>query len=209
MGKDMGFLVLLLLLMYLVVAASPLAQNNKFEEVSHQLDEEKLTQLHFYYHDTLSGKKPILIKDISGKKKPSSPAVLQVPQDAGFFGVLMMADDPLTEGPEPTSKLVGRAQGLYASATAAARQDHSHSLGFFAAMSFGFTEGVYNSSTLSILGGNHTTAMNSVHEIPIVRGTGIFQLARCTAVAKTYWFNTTTNDAIVEYHITAFRDEHV
>ena len=33
-----------------------------------------------------------------------------------FFGLVNIFDDPLTEGPEPTSKLVGRAQGLYGSA---------------------------------------------------------------------------------------------
>ena len=33
-----------------------------------------------------------------------------------LFGLVNIIDDPLTEGPEPTSKLVGRAQGLYGSA---------------------------------------------------------------------------------------------
>ena len=33
-----------------------------------------------------------------------------------LFGLVNIFDDPLTEGPEPTSKLVGRAQGLYGSA---------------------------------------------------------------------------------------------
>ena len=33
-----------------------------------------------------------------------------------LLGLVNIFDDPLTEGPEPTSKLVGRAQGLYGSA---------------------------------------------------------------------------------------------
>ncbi|OVA19654.1 Plant disease resistance response protein [Macleaya cordata] len=188
----MGNIALVVLVLSLVVAA-PVAQG-KFEEVSQmenwneslELGKEKMTKLHFYFHDTLSGERPSAVRVAQGPDSEKSPT---------GFGVLMMADDALTEGPEPTSKLVGRAQGLYGSAG----QD---SLGLIMAMSFGFTEGVYNGSTLSIFGRN--PAMNPVRELPIVGGTGIFQLARGTALAKTYWFNATTGDAIVEYNVTVF-----
>ncbi|KAH0884644.1 hypothetical protein HID58_060740 [Brassica napus] len=52
----------------------------------------KLTHLHFYFHDIVSGDKP-------------TTAIVAV-----------VIDDPLTVGPEITSEEVGRAQGMYASA---------------------------------------------------------------------------------------------
>ena len=39
-------------------------------------------------------------------------------------------------------------------------------------------------------------------EMPIVGGTGFFQLARGYAIAQTHWFDLTTGDAIVGYNIT-------
>ncbi|KAI3863634.1 hypothetical protein MKX03_031685 [Papaver bracteatum] len=178
--------VIVVLIVWIAMAA---IAESKIEEVKNwkdnlSLGEEKMTKLHFYFHDILSGKKPSAIQIAQGKDTDKSPT---------FFGVLMMADDALTEGPEPTSKLIGRAQGLYGSAG-------QESLGLIMSMSFGFTEGVYNGSTLSVMGRN--AAMKPVREMPIVGGTGVFQLARGNAVARTHWFNLTTGDAIVEYNVT-------
>ncbi|KAF2322784.1 hypothetical protein GH714_030708 [Hevea brasiliensis] len=102
-------------------------------------------------------------------------------------------NDPLTQGPDPNSKLLGRAQGLYGSA----RQSE---LCLLMAMNFAFTDGTYNGSSISLLGKN--SAMSSVHEMPIVGRTGLFRLARGYAIAKTHWFDITTGDAIVGYNIT-------
>ena len=74
----------------------------------------------------------------------------------------MMADYPLTKTPNPNSKLLGRAQGLYGSA---AQQE----LGLIMALIFGFTDGIYNGSSISLLGKN--SAMHPVREIAIVSGT--------------------------------------
>ena len=106
-----------------------------------------------------------------------------------------MADDPLTVGPEPGSKLVGKAQGIYASAS----QDD---LGFLMVMNFAFTEGKYNGSTLSLLGRN--AVLSTVREMPIVGGSGLFRFARGYAQAKTHWVNFTSGDAVVEYNVYAF-----
>lgn len=59
----------------------------------------------------------------------------------------MMMDDPLTIGPEPGSRIVGRAQGIYASSDL-------KDLAFLMVLNYCFTEGKYNGSTLSILGRN-------------------------------------------------------
>ncbi|PIA25900.1 hypothetical protein AQUCO_10400010v1 [Aquilegia coerulea] len=148
------------------------------------LGKEKLTRLHFYFHDIVSGKKPTAIRIAQASTTN---------QSSTLFDLLYMPDDPLTQGPELTSKIVGRAQGLYGSAD-------QQQLGLILAMSFGFTYGKYNGSTLSIFGRN--PALNLVREMPIVGGTGAFRLARAVAFAKTYWLNITSGDVIVEYNVT-------
>ncbi|KAF5752026.1 dirigent protein 23-like [Tripterygium wilfordii] len=106
-----------------------------------------------------------------------------------------MADDPLTVTPYPNSKLVFRAQGLYGSAG-------QTKLSFIMDMSLRFTDGCYNGSSLSISGIN--PASNPVREIPIVGGTGIFRMVGGFAIARTYFRNFTSSDAIVGYNVTVF-----
>ena len=139
---------------------------------------QKLTRLHFYFHDTLDGTNPTAIR-IAGPSKRS-------------FGTTMMADDPLTEGPEANSKLVGRAQGIYALAS-------QHDIGLLVVMNFAFLKGMYNGSALSILG--HNPILDRVREMPIVGGSGVFRYARGYALAKTVWFNQKTGNVVVEYNV--------
>ncbi|GAY63061.1 Dirigent protein 23 [Citrus sinensis] len=145
---------------------------------------ETTTNLQFYFHDTLSGQNPSAVRIAQATDTDKSPTL---------FGVLMMADDPLTETPDPKSKLVGRAQGLYGSAS----QDQ---LGLIMSMSFVFVDGSYNGSSISLLGNNR--AMNPVREMPIVGGTGAFRLARGYAIAQTHWMDLKSGDAIVGYNVT-------
>ncbi|OAY37202.1 dirigent protein 23 [Manihot esculenta] len=145
---------------------------------------ETVTNLQFYFHDTVSGKNPSAIKVAQSTDTERSPTL---------FGAIMMADDPLTQGPDPKSKLVGRAQGLYGSAG-------QSELCLLMAMNFAFTDGTYDGSSISLLGKN--SAMSPVREMPIVGGTGIFRLARGYAIAKTHWLDITTGDAIVGYNVT-------
>ncbi|KAJ9190598.1 hypothetical protein P3X46_001783 [Hevea brasiliensis] len=142
---------------------------------------EKMTRLNFYFHDVLSGSSPTAIL-IAG---PSSKM-------ANKFGSTFMIDDPLTEGPEPTSKLVGRAQGMYSLAS-------QHDIGLLMVMDFAFVEGMYNGSTLSILGRN--PVLNTVREMPIVGGSGLFRYARGYALARTVSADQKTGNAVVEYNI--------
>ncbi|XP_021753113.1 dirigent protein 23-like [Chenopodium quinoa] len=146
---------------------------------------ERTTTLQFYFHDTLSGKSPSAVK--------VAQPIQQENQTLTGFGVVMMADDPLTVGPDPKSKLVGRAQGLYGSAC----QDE---LGLVMALSYTFNDGKYNGSSISIMGRN--SAMEPVREMPVVGGTGFFRMARGYALAHTYWIDVKTGDAIVGYNVT-------
>ncbi|XVE93809.1 hypothetical protein REPUB_Repub01dG0227100 [Reevesia pubescens] len=174
-----------ILLVISLVAAMPWAQSFRVESWASKLEtkQETVTNLQFYFHDIISGKNPSAIRVAQASDTEKSPTL---------FGALLMADDPLTESPDPNSKLLGRAHGLYGSAG-------QTELGLIMAMSFCFTDGIYNGSSISILGKN--SALSPVREMPIVGGTGLFRLARGYALAKTHWFDTTGN-AIVGYNVT-------
>lgn len=103
-----------------------------------------------------------------------------------------MMDDPLTEGPELTSKLVGRAQGLYGFA------DQQVSA-LVMIMNFYLLEGEFNGSTLSILG--RDAMSDNVREMPVVGGTGSFRFAKGYVQAKTHTFHPKTGDAIVLFDV--------
>ncbi|XP_022749199.1 dirigent protein 23-like [Durio zibethinus] len=169
-----------------IVAATSWAQGFHVESWATKLEakQETVTNLQFYFHDTLSGKNPSAIRVAQAADTEKSPTL---------FGALLMADDPLTESPDPNSKLLGRAQGLYGSAG-------QTELVLMMAMNFCFTDGIFNGSSISILGKN--SALNPVREMPIVGGTGLFRLARGYALAKTHWIDITTGDAIVGYNVT-------
>lgn len=145
---------------------------------------EKYTHIHFYFHDI-----------ITAPPQPTAIPVAQGPntnKSTMGFGILLIADDPLTEGPELTSTRVGQAQGMYASAS-------QEELAFAMIFNFAFTSGKYNGSTLSLLGRN--AIFNNVREMPIVGGSGLFRWARGYAEARTYSIDLKTNNAVVEYNI--------
>ncbi|XP_043692664.1 dirigent protein 22-like [Telopea speciosissima] len=148
-----------------------------------RLKREKISYLHFYFHDIVSGRNPTAINVAEAASTKTSPTA---------FGMMRMIDDPLTERPENTSKIVGRAQGIYASAS-------QSEFGFLMTLNYAFMEGKYNGSTLSILGRN--TVMSEVREMPVVGGSGLFRFARGYALAKTHWLDITTGDAVVEYNV--------
>ncbi|EEF34115.1 dirigent protein 23 [Ricinus communis] len=177
-----------LLFMIFLVASIPWARGFKLDKhMAKKLKTQKketVTNLQFYFHDIVSGKNRTAIRVAQSADTEKSPTL---------FGALIMADDPLTEGPDPKSKLVGRAQGLYGSAG-------QNELCLIMAMNYAFTSGAYNGSSISILGKN--SAMSPVRELPVVGGTGVFRMARGYAIARTHWFDITTGDAIVGYNLT-------
>ncbi|XP_043692663.1 dirigent protein 22-like [Telopea speciosissima] len=150
---------------------------------SMKLKREKVSHLHFYFHDTVSGRNPTAITVAQAESSKTSPTT---------FGRMRMIDDPLTESPENTSKIVGRAQGIYGFAS-------QSELGLLMTLNYAFTEGKYNGSTLSIVGRN--TVLSEVREMPVVGGSGLFRFARGYALAKTHWFDPKSEDAVVEYNV--------
>ncbi|XP_048321914.2 dirigent protein 22-like [Ziziphus jujuba] len=152
----------------------------------HGLKQEKLSHLHFFFHDIVSGPNPTAIRVARAPTTNMSST---------GFGAVVMIDDPLTVAPENNSKIVGRAQGIYALAS-------QSEAGLLMVLNFVFTEGKYNGSTLSVLGRN--AVFSKVREMPIVEGSGVFRFARGYAQAKTHTFNLKTGDAVVEYNVYVF-----
>ncbi|THU53873.1 hypothetical protein C4D60_Mb10t18980 [Musa balbisiana] len=144
---------------------------------------EKQSHLRFYWHDVISGPSPSAVRVAEAASSNAS---------ATAFGVVVMMDDPVTLGPELTSRLVGRAQGFYAFAS-------KEESALLMAMNFAFVEGKYNGSTIAVLGRN--AVFSGVREMPVVGGSGLFRLARGYAQARTYSFDTNTGDTVVEYNL--------
>ncbi|EOY09567.1 Disease resistance-responsive family protein [Theobroma cacao] len=150
------------------------------------LKKEKLSHFHFYFHDVLSGPRPTAVRVASATMTNTS---------ATLFGSMVMMDNPLTVAPEFDSKLVGRAQGIYASAS-------QTEVGLLMVLNIAFTQGKYNGSVLSVLGRN--PVFSTVREMPIVGGSGLFRFARGYAQAKTHSVDLNTGDAVVEYNVYVF-----
>ncbi|KAK7336690.1 hypothetical protein VNO77_17236 [Canavalia gladiata] len=153
--------------------------------------EEKLTHIHFYFHEVFSGPKPSLVlalEPLKGKSNAPLP-----------FGSLVVIENPLTVGPELDSIQVGKAQGSYLSTAHTEGVD----LELTMSMTFAFLEGKYNGSSITVLGRN--TIASTVREMPIVGGTGAFRFARGFVQAKTIRVNYETGDATVEYNVYVFR----
>ncbi|XP_051133257.1 dirigent protein 22-like, partial [Andrographis paniculata] len=98
----------------------------------------------------------------------------------------------ITERPELDSDIVGRAQGMYSNT---ARNDSA----LLMAVTFVFTSGKYDGSSVSMLGRNR--ASDRVREMPIVGGSRAFGMARGYALASTAWFDPETGNACVEYNV--------
>lgn len=178
----------LLLVMLTTLVATMLSWTQAQDDVTwaKRVDtgKEVVTTLQFYFHDVLSGRNPSAVRIAQATQTNTSLT---------GFGAVNMVDDPLTIGPDPNSKLVGRARGMYGSAG-------QTDLGLIMVMTYGFLDGTYNGSSFSLLSMN--SALNPVREMSIVGGTGLFRLARGYAIAQTYSFDPTTGDAIVGYNVT-------
>ncbi|MQM14788.1 hypothetical protein Taro_047724 [Colocasia esculenta] len=145
---------------------------------------EKTTHLQLYFHELNFGPDATVIR------------VAQAPTTDKFvtaFGAVNIVDDMMKAGPDTTSRLVGRFQGVFVPASQTE----------FAALAMAnvvFVDGTYNGSSLTILGRNSIFA--TVREMPIVGGSGHFRLARGYALLKTRVNDPNTGLVIVQYNVT-------
>ncbi|KAK1311141.1 hypothetical protein QJS10_CPA08g01278 [Acorus calamus] len=71
---------------------------------SNNLHQEKQSHLHIYLHGIVSSPNPTVIRVAAANTTYKSPTT---------FGSVAVLDDPLTEGSDARSRLIGRAQGSY------------------------------------------------------------------------------------------------
>nr|XP_010910740.1 dirigent protein 2-like [Elaeis guineensis] len=145
------------LFLFFLLASITLATGFKF-----LLAEGKKAHLHFYVHVTLTG------------PAATSFIVASINNDSSSFGDVVVSDNPLTEGPDPGSKLIGRAETLDVIASLASRSA-------LTATNFVFTEGKYNGSSLTVLGRD---VVRGSPDRTIIGGSGRYRMARGFMVGK-------------------------
>ncbi|XP_071719295.1 dirigent protein 7-like [Rutidosis leptorrhynchoides] len=133
------------------------------------LKKEKLTHIHLYWHDVTGGDHPTKVTVVKALDNTTNT----------YFGSVSVLDDALTVDPGVKSKIVGRAQGMH---VASSQENFS----IVMALSFEFTGGEYNGSSLSLLGRNQVVYPKN--EIPIVGGSGVFRFSSGYAIMQTYKF---------------------
>ncbi|KAL8248400.1 hypothetical protein R6Q59_005268 [Mikania micrantha] len=178
-------------LLVILAATSP-AANGKYYSDSRIIDVPttiKETHLHFFLHDTISGANPssVLVA------KPNNTVVKE--GNIGPFGAVYVFDDPLTEGPDPNSKVIGNARGLYASVS------HGSDPTLLFNGDLEFTSGKFNGSSISVV---CRDPLVLVKEVAVVGGRGKFRMAKGFVLIDAIFFNSTSGDAILEWHVTIF-----
>ncbi|EMS55722.1 hypothetical protein TRIUR3_10365 [Triticum urartu] len=179
----MRTLSLLAVLLVLLLVSHP---RNAADAHGHRFGKEKLTNLRFYLHDTLSGRDPTAVPVAHGAGATPRPG------DPTPFSTVYIVDDVLTEGPQRTSRVVGSAQGLYASTG-------RHGLGLVLGIDFALND--YNGSSFVVFS-RHPVTDGDGRELAVVGGRGAFRLARGFALLRTHYLNTGNGDAIIEYNVT-------
>ncbi|KAF8730995.1 hypothetical protein HU200_016875 [Digitaria exilis] len=148
--------------------------------------EQKETHLRVFWHDVLSGNNATAVTVAEAASTNTS---------ATQFGKVMVIDDALTLEPNlTTSKIIGRAEGIYVSAG-------KDTLSLMMAMNFVFIDGPYNGSSIAFFGPNF--AERKVREMSVIGGTGVFWFARGYVEIMT---QSNTVDTTVQYDIFVHHD---
>lgn len=141
---------------------------------------QRITKLRFFMEEVVSGDNPTSV-EVARAKWPGGSGT--------NFGLVRIIDNPLntSEG----HMTIGYAQGLYAEIP---KQESS----LFYTLTFYFIDHLYGGSTLSLQG--RFPAGFGYHEMSIVGGTGVFRLARGSAVARRPLLqDPITNKYVVEF----------
>ncbi|CAI9265579.1 unnamed protein product [Lactuca saligna] len=197
-----------MLMLCTIIIAIPLLQSVSERPKSVQtwfrqelpLKKQKVTNLHFYFHDALGGQDrtvyPIFQLDITSTSITG-------------FGFGFMFDNPMTVGPDPWLMRIGRGRGI-TGATALEKP------GFLMNLNFIFTQGRFNGSTLQTLGTN--PIQNQFLEMSLIqdskRETIVNQLPPSTPISKapssifvqSQVDSAKSNPFIVDCHFPARRD---
>ncbi|KAK1383074.1 Dirigent protein [Heracleum sosnowskyi] len=167
------------------IDVTPKGVDKWYKELRHK--KEKVTKLRFFLHE-------------KGSSGDNQTAYLVAQSNISFtspsnFGLVSMIDDILRKGAAPDSQIVGRTQGLMGSSS-------MEETSLIMALTFVFTTGKYNGSSISFLGRNPLA--NNYREIPIVGGSGYFRLARGIITTRTITLDIPTLRVIAEYKLLVF-----
>ncbi|XP_059664482.1 dirigent protein 1-like [Cornus florida] len=109
------------------------------------------------------------------------------------FGTMFCSDDPITVGFDKTSAQIGRVQGIFVTSALDGSSTH-------VSVSIVFTNATYNGSTIQIQGASRQ--FESVREVAVVGGTGIFRYARGYATFETIYLDTLISYAVIRCNVT-------
>ncbi|KAK1408364.1 hypothetical protein QVD17_40084 [Tagetes erecta] len=143
----------------------------------------KQTNLVLYVHDSLTGDDKSAIT-IAGKDGPDTSIM--------HFGTLLVHDDPVTLSPDPGSKEVGRAQGMYINSQLDGKA-------LYMTFSVMFTDGKYKGSTLEIQGADPFVLKE--REFSVVSGTGFFRFVKGYGIMTTEFMDIQNMKAIIKLSI--------
>ncbi|MBA0607618.1 hypothetical protein Godav_019896 [Gossypium davidsonii] len=171
----------------LMVCLSQVAVQSQYysESLPYDTRPVKVTNLHFFLHETLRGKNPTVVM-VAQANNTSNDNYSSVP-----FGTLYAIDDPLKIGPGDNSEVIGNALGLGILAG-------KNSTTVVMYLDFGFTTGKFKGSSISIFSRN--PLIETERELSVVGGRGEFRMAEGYARLKNYFFDGTT--VIIEYNVT-------
>lgn len=143
------------------------------------------TNITIYVHDYFSGPNATTIAISTTPLSDDSWIV-------DNFGKMYYTDNPVTEGREPESDYLGRAQGTFVSSAI----DGSSSQ---ITMSVVFDSPQYQGSTLEIQGAG--SPVERIKEVSVVSGTGQFRYARGFATIETIYYDRAANYSVAEWNI--------
>ncbi|WJX48931.1 hypothetical protein P8452_35428 [Trifolium repens] len=186
MGSSQNLFFLLLISCYIFTLVAAQDESGFVGTVDPKLLKKKVTTSHFrfYWQDIVGGNNATSIGIL--------PSLPKFNNSFSAFGLVRIIDNALTLTPNLTSKLLGRAQGIYAATS-------QTELDFLMIQNFALLQGKYNGSVITILGRN--VANNKVRELPVIGGTGVFRFAKGYAEATTHYLDTKTGDATTEYNV--------
>ncbi|XP_020236862.1 dirigent protein 22 [Cajanus cajan] len=143
---------------------------------------DKFSHFHFYFHETFTTDNATTVTVVQPLPKYNGTT---------SFGSVSIMDNALTVGPNRTSKVVGRIEGLVAGTS-------QSEFNLLVVLNFALTEGKYNGSSIVVLGRNRLSL--KVRELPVIGGTGVFRFATGYAEANTVFIEPTVRST-VEYNI--------
>ncbi|KAG5071115.1 hypothetical protein AAZX31_03G041600 [Glycine max] len=142
-----------------------------------------LSHFRFYWHEVFSGENPTSVRIIPALPKYNTTTT---------FGSVGIFDNALTVGPEVYSKVVGKAEGLFASTS-------QTQLDLLLIFNFALTQGKYNGSTITFTG--RSPLSEKVRELPIVGGSGVFKFATGYIESRTLSFDPQTRNNTVQFDV--------